>query len=77
MAIESGILIDVLLRLFASGVTALPLHDSVIVARSKEAPAREAMLAAHSTYATSRAKLHVYKSSDDNFLMAYACPIEH
>ena len=61
MAIESAILIDALLRLFASGVTALPLHDSVLVAQSHENAAREAMQTAHWTYARFRAKLHVDK----------------
>ncbi|WP_052513295.1 hypothetical protein [Bosea sp. LC85] len=61
MAIESAILIDALLRLFASGVTALPLHDSVLVAQSNEEAAREAMQASHATYARSCAKLRIDK----------------
>lgn len=58
MNIESAILLDALFRLHAAGVTALPLHDSILVAASQELEAREAMQAAHLAYArSSRAKL--------------------
>ena len=40
---ESNILIDVLLRLFGQGITALPLHDSVLVAASNAETAKVAM----------------------------------
>lgn len=63
MNIEAGILISVLLRLFAQGITALPLHDSVIVAQSHEEAARDAMQAAFGEYTgQARAKLSVEKS---------------
>jgi hypothetical protein len=42
---ESDILIEVVLRLFADGITALPLHDSVLVA-SQEVAAAEAVMTA-------------------------------
>lgn len=58
MNIESAILLDALFRLYAAGVTALPLHDSVLVAASQEMAARDAMQQAHLAYArSSRAKL--------------------
>jgi len=41
---ESEILVDALLRLVEEGVTALPLHDCVLVAESDEAAATAAML---------------------------------
>jgi hypothetical protein len=53
MNIESAILVDALFRLYASGVTALPLHDSILVAVSQETAAREAMQAAHFAFARS------------------------
>jgi hypothetical protein len=40
---ESSILIDVVLRLFGQGITALPLHDSVLVAQSKAELAKAEM----------------------------------
>ncbi len=42
--IESQVLVDVLLSLRASGIHALPIHDSVIVGRSNKDKAREVML---------------------------------
>lgn len=58
MNIESAILLDALFRLYATGVTALPLHDSILVAASQEVAARDAMQEAHFAYARSaRAKL--------------------
>jgi hypothetical protein len=44
MFIESEILVDVLLQLLDRGITALPVHDAVIVARSKAPMAKEVML---------------------------------
>jgi hypothetical protein len=44
MFIESEILVDVLLRLIDVGVTALPVHDAIIVPESKAAMAKETML---------------------------------
>jgi hypothetical protein len=41
--IESDMLISVLTHLFKNGITALPLHDAVLVARSHAEAAREAM----------------------------------
>jgi hypothetical protein len=46
MLLESEMLIEVLLRLYAQNVTALPLHDSVLVAASEVGLAEEAMVAA-------------------------------
>ncbi len=43
MFIESGILIEALQALFAKGITALPLHDSVLVAASEAGAAEEVM----------------------------------
>lgn len=43
MRIESDMLISVLTHLFSKGITALPLHDAVLVARSHAEAAREAM----------------------------------
>lgn len=43
MRIESDMLISVLTHLFSNGITALPLHDAVLVARSHAEAAREAM----------------------------------
>lgn len=58
MNIESAILLDALFRLYAAGVTALPLHDSILVAASQETAARSAMQEAHLAFArSSRAKL--------------------
>ena len=58
MNLESAILLDSLFRLFAAGVTALPLHDSVLVAVSKQDDAKEAMQAAYREFnPASRAKL--------------------
>jgi hypothetical protein len=45
MFIESEILVDVLLQLLDQGITALPVHDAVIVAKSKAPIASEVMLA--------------------------------
>lgn len=53
MNIESAILLDALFRLYAAGVTALPLHDSILVAASQEMAARDAMQEAHHAYARS------------------------
>lgn len=58
MNIESAILLDALFRLYAIRVTALPLHDSILVSASQETAARDAMQEAHQAYARSaRAKL--------------------
>lgn len=43
MRIESDILISVLTHLFSNGITALPLHDAVLVARSHADTARDTM----------------------------------
>ena len=43
MFIESGILIEALQTLFARGITALPLHDSVLVAASEAGATEEVM----------------------------------
>ncbi|MET4740294.1 hypothetical protein ABIF73_004433 [Bradyrhizobium japonicum] len=43
MRIESDMLIEVLTELSAAGVTALPLHDAVLVAKSHAGVAREVM----------------------------------
>lgn len=43
MRIESDMLIEVLTELSAAGVTALPLHDAVLVAKSHAGVARETM----------------------------------
>jgi hypothetical protein len=53
MNIESAILLDALFQLYAVGVTALPLHDSILVAASQEIAARDAMQEAHHAYARS------------------------
>jgi hypothetical protein len=45
MRIESDILITVITHLFKSGVTALPLHDAVLVAKSHARTAKEVMQA--------------------------------
>ena len=42
--IESDIIVDVLLALKSLGVTALPIHDAILVGRSKSEPARATML---------------------------------
>lgn len=46
MRIESDMLIEVITQLFRMGVTALPIHDAVLVAESQAAVAEEAMQAA-------------------------------
>ncbi len=62
MAMESGILISAVLRLFVQGFTALPLHDSVLVAASQEKAVGEAMQAAYGEYVRAgRAKLSSIK----------------
>lgn len=43
MFIESGVLIEAVLDCFANGITALPLHDSVLVAESDAEAARAIM----------------------------------
>lgn len=53
MNIEAAILLDALFRLYTAGVTALPLHDSVLVAASQEMAARNAMQEAHLAFARS------------------------
>lgn len=58
MRTESDILLAVLARLFASGVTALPLHDSVLVAASK-APLADAAMRAVFTEATGSTSVSV------------------
>lgn len=45
MHIESDMLIAVITQLFKEGITALPLHDAVIVAKSRAPVAKEAMQA--------------------------------
>jgi hypothetical protein len=45
MRIESDMLIAVITHLFKSGITALPLHDAVLVAESRAQSAKEAMQA--------------------------------
>jgi hypothetical protein len=45
MRIESDMLIAVIMHLFKKGITALPLHDAVLVAKSRAQPAKEAMQA--------------------------------
>lgn len=54
MSIESAILLDALFRLYAAGVTALPLHDSILVTTSQETAARDAMQSAYLTFVRSR-----------------------
>lgn len=54
MNMESAILLDALFRLYAAGVTALPLHDSILVAASHEMAARDAMQEAYVKFARSR-----------------------
>ena len=44
MYLESQVMVQVLLRLIDEGVTALPLHDGLIVAEQHEHTARAAML---------------------------------
>lgn len=53
MNLESAILLDALFRLYAIGVTALPLHDSILVAASQETAARDAMQQAYLAFARS------------------------
>ncbi|MBM6593028.1 hypothetical protein [Microvirga pudoricolor] len=48
MLLESEMLIEALLRLYAKGITALPLHDSVLVASSEAGVAEEVMAEAFS-----------------------------
>lgn len=43
MRLESDILVDVLLSLKAKGITALPIHDAILVNANYEAAAREVM----------------------------------
>jgi hypothetical protein len=43
MRIESDIIIEVTTRLFEQGITALPLHDAVLVAESHAVAAQKAM----------------------------------
>lgn len=43
MRIESDIIIDVTLQLFKDGITALPLHDAMLVGRSHAIPAQQVM----------------------------------
>lgn len=60
MLIESEILIRALQQLSHEGVTALPLHDSVLVARSEAEPAKRIMeIAFAEFYAGARAKLKI------------------
>jgi hypothetical protein len=44
MFIESQIMVDVLLKLLQQGITALPVHDAVIVAKSRAPIVKEVML---------------------------------
>jgi hypothetical protein len=58
MLLESEMLIEVMLRLYSQKVTALPLHDSVLIAASEVALAEEAMETAFSKWSGgARAKL--------------------
>ena len=43
MRLESNILVDVLLSLKAKGITALPIHDAILVNANYEAEARDVM----------------------------------
>ena len=43
MRLESDILVDVLLSLKAKGITALPIHDAILVNANYEAKAQEVM----------------------------------
>src|SRR5262249_12525075 len=43
MFIEATILVEVLLRLIDTGITALPIHDAVIVAKASAGTARDIM----------------------------------
>jgi hypothetical protein len=45
MRIESDMLIPVIIHLFKEGITALPLHDAVLVAQSRASAAMETMQA--------------------------------
>ncbi|WP_247515650.1 hypothetical protein [Bradyrhizobium sp. 190] len=54
MRIESDMLIEVITHLFGAGVTALPLHDAVLVAESKADVAANAMQAVFERWSTSR-----------------------
>lgn len=53
MRIESDMLIEVVTHLSGAGVTALPLHDAVLVAESKADVAADAMQAAFQTWTNS------------------------
>jgi hypothetical protein len=60
MLIESEILIQALASFAHRGITALPLHDSVLVAKSEAEEARGVMADAFGLYASdARAKLKV------------------
>lgn len=50
-AIESTILVEALAILFKQGITALPLHDAVLVAASEAGRAQDAMEAAATFFA--------------------------
>lgn len=54
MRIESDMLIEVISYLAQAGITALPLHDAVLVAESKADIAAGAMQAVFERWATSR-----------------------
>jgi hypothetical protein len=54
MRIESDMLIEVVTHLFSGGVTALPLHDAVLVAESQAALASDVMQAVFQRWSTSR-----------------------
>ena len=62
MRIESDILVDVITNLFRSGITALPLHDAVLVAESQARTAKEVMeyeLARRTGYRRATVKIEV------------------
>ncbi|MBO6765041.1 MULTISPECIES: hypothetical protein [Alphaproteobacteria] len=67
MRTESDILLGVLERLMAQGVTALPIHDAILVAEGCEGQAREAMEASFLEHTGNRAKVTVSHSSVYDF----------
>lgn len=67
MRTESDILLGVLERLMAQGVTALPIHDAILVAEGCEGQARAAMEASFLEHTGNRAKVTISHSSVYDF----------
>jgi hypothetical protein len=63
---ESEILVDALLRLIEQDVTALPLHDCVLVAESDEIAATGALLDSFKFHTNQTARITIERASQEN-----------